>query len=295
MQQALLLHPPLRPLPQHLLLRLLSPLRHRRRPPSFVPRNSLCSGLCFYAGLWHVLWGCLFLDGLAVHRGACGFTGHHGFVVRDPAQENGVWRSISLPPDSLHAFPPDSLVPSPSPRPPTSPPSLFPSNPPLDSKPPVHHPAPWPSPASTSSQNVPQSFNSKHHTISLWSGVTVGSLFIFISALGIFYFRSNKVITVKPWATGLSGQLQKAFVTGVPKLQRSELEAACEDFSNIIGSISDGIVYKGCDFSLNKRVCVPDYALDESGSGPCTWLGYLGTGIPGKRSTVRAARPGLAG
>lgn len=31
----------------------------------------------------------------------------------------------------------------------------------------------------------------------------------------------------------------------MPKLQRSELEIACEDFSNIIGSLSDGIVYKG--------------------------------------------------
>lgn len=32
---------------------------------------------------------------------------------------------------------------------------------------------------------------------------------------------------------------------GVPKLKRSEIEAACEDFSNIIGSFSDGTVYKG--------------------------------------------------
>ncbi|KAJ6315333.1 hypothetical protein OIU78_018758 [Salix suchowensis] len=43
----------------------------------------------------------------------------------------------------------------------------------------------------------------------------------------------------------LSGQLQKAFITGVPKLKRSELEVACEDFSNIIGTFSDGTVYKG--------------------------------------------------
>ena len=39
--------------------------------------------------------------------------------------------------------------------------------------------------------------------------------------------------------------LQKACITGVPKLKRSELEAACEDFSNIIGTFSDGTVYKG--------------------------------------------------
>ncbi|GMI75095.1 Male Disoverer 2, morphogenesis of root hair 1 [Hibiscus trionum] len=34
-------------------------------------------------------------------------------------------------------------------------------------------------------------------------------------------------------------------ISGVPKLKRSELEAACEDFSNIIGTFSDGTVYKG--------------------------------------------------
>ncbi|KAE8695466.1 putative LRR receptor-like serine/threonine-protein kinase [Hibiscus syriacus] len=38
---------------------------------------------------------------------------------------------------------------------------------------------------------------------------------------------------------------QKAFVTGVPKLKRSELEAACEDFSNVISSSTIGTVYKG--------------------------------------------------
>lgn len=34
-------------------------------------------------------------------------------------------------------------------------------------------------------------------------------------------------------------------VAGVPKLQRSELETACEDFSNIIGSLPNGTIYKG--------------------------------------------------
>ncbi|KAL5202937.1 hypothetical protein ABZP36_013889 [Zizania latifolia] len=61
----------------------------------------------------------------------------------------------------------------------------------------------------------------------------------------VLCYRSNKVVTVRPWATGLSGQLQKAFVTGVPSLKRSELEVACEDFSNVIGSLSDYTMYKG--------------------------------------------------
>lgn len=34
-------------------------------------------------------------------------------------------------------------------------------------------------------------------------------------------------------------------IPGVPKLKRSELETACEDFSNVIGSSSIGTIYKG--------------------------------------------------
>ena len=34
------------------------------------------------------------------------------------------------------------------------------------------------------------------------------------AALLVLCYRSSKVVTVRPWATGLSGQLQKAFVTG---------------------------------------------------------------------------------
>ncbi|TVU47403.1 hypothetical protein EJB05_07003 [Eragrostis curvula] len=68
---------------------------------------------------------------------------------------------------------------------------------------------------------------------------------LLVSAAGIFCCRAKRMGTVKPWATGLSGQLQKAFVTGVPALKRSELEVACEDFSNIIGSTSSCMLYKG--------------------------------------------------
>ncbi|CAL5432726.1 unnamed protein product [Camellia sinensis] len=49
MQQALLLYLPLRPLPQHLLLRLLPPLCHRRRPPRRPnPRLGLITDLVFF-------------------------------------------------------------------------------------------------------------------------------------------------------------------------------------------------------------------------------------------------------
>lgn len=115
---------------------------------------------------------------------------------------------------------------------------------------------PSPSPAASASQpSVPTSAESptalvknsrsSHHHVLILSSTIGGSLLLFLLVIGMFFCRSNKVAVVKPWATGLSGQLQKAFVTGVPKLKRSELETACEDFSNVIGSSSAGNVYKG--------------------------------------------------
>ncbi|CAI0557992.1 unnamed protein product [Linum tenue] len=51
---------------------------------------------------------------------------------------------------------------------------------------------------------------------------------------------------IGPWRSGISVQLQNALVSvGIPKLNRSELETACEDFSNIINSYDGFIVYKG--------------------------------------------------
>lgn len=85
---------------------------------------------------------------------------------------------------------------------------------------------------------------SKNHQ-AIIGGAVGGSVFVLITFLVVYLCKINKVATVKPWATGLSGQLQKAFVTGVPKLKRAEVEAACEDFSNVVGSSSIGTIYKG--------------------------------------------------
>ncbi|XP_047338184.1 protein MALE DISCOVERER 1-like [Impatiens glandulifera] len=77
--------------------------------------------------------------------------------------------------------------------------------------------------------------------------IGIGSVFILliIVAVMIFLCRTKAVPHIVPWKTGLSGQLQKAFVTGVPKLNQGELQAACEDFSNIIDTIEGCTVYKG--------------------------------------------------
>ncbi|GLT80737.1 hypothetical protein SLA2020_521610 [Shorea laevis] len=137
------------------------------------------------------------------------------------------------------------LTPSPSRVKVRNPPPAPADSPVVIPEPPQSHGIPTDSPASTPFRSAHKISNSKHHMVLTLVGAIGGSLFVFISVIAIIFFRSSKVATVKPWATGLSGQLQKAFVTGVPNLKRAELEAACEDFSNIIGSFSDGTVYKG--------------------------------------------------
>lgn len=52
-------------------------------------------------------------------------------------------------------------------------------------------------------------------------------------------------------------------ILGVPKLQRSELVTACEDFSNIIGSLSDGTVYKGT-LSSGVEIAVTSTAVKSA-------------------------------
>ena len=65
------------------------------------------------------------------------------------------------------------------------------------------------------------------------------------SVLGICICHKCNVGIIRPWKTGLSGQLQKVFVTGVPKLNQVDLETTCEDFRNFIGSSPDSMLYKG--------------------------------------------------
>lgn len=155
-------------------------------------------------------------------------------------------------PLSSHASPPASVAPSndtkgtaTSSDPNDSVPAPAPAPAPKPTPTPTPTPTPSllnPSPSSSRSHQKSGGSSSKH--LAILVGV-IGGAALLVAVVGIYLCRSNKVSTVKPWATGLSGQLQKAFVTGVPKLKRSELEAACEDFSNVIGSSPIGTVYKG--------------------------------------------------
>lgn len=155
-------------------------------------------------------------------------------------------------PSPLAAPSPSPLSGSPSPPPvsvllpPSDPPSRPPANPPIVPAPPTSVAKAARVPISSSASNgKSKGSGAKHHKVVIWASIAGASAFLIISAAAVIICRGSKVVTVKPWATGLSGQLQKAFVSGVPKLKRTELEIACEDFSNIIGSLNDGIVYKG--------------------------------------------------
>lgn len=81
-------------------------------------------------------------------------------------------------------------------------------------------------------------------------GSVVALFFVIAAVMTIFKHRTNAAIII-PWKKLLSGHEQKALITdvgdinGVPLISREELEAACEDFSNVIGSSPDSMVYKG--------------------------------------------------
>ncbi|MQL75448.1 hypothetical protein Taro_007827 [Colocasia esculenta] len=82
-----------------------------------------------------------------------------------------------------------------------------------------------------------------------WAYVFVlpGAAVLLILAAGMLVIcrTHGRPVMIGPWKTGLSGQLQKAFIAGVPKINRAELEAACEDFSNIIQAFPDCTIFKG--------------------------------------------------
>lgn len=150
--------------------------------------------------------------------------------------------------------PSPSPMPSPSLSPIPSPSSTRTSSPSSKSQSPLLSPSPVPhllvdevheeSPHHSDSAPSPSpGTNQSHRPVYITCGAGVFALFSFCS----MYFiccRASKVET-EPFKTGLSGKLQKALVMGVQSLKRSELQGACEDFSNVIDTLSDCTLYKG--------------------------------------------------
>ncbi|XP_015873613.1 protein MALE DISCOVERER 2 isoform X2 [Ziziphus jujuba] len=159
-----------------------------------------------------------------------------------PGGESPSGQIIALPTTrSSGAFP---AIPNAKTKP-ANPPAI----PPSSAAPPPQNPSHEPSQNSTVvSGNPTQQNPSSGSSGNLWkyaiivAGVAV---LLIVAAAMLCMCRSQAVKTIGPWKTGISGQLQKAFITGVPKLNRLELETACEDFSNIINTIDGCTVYKG--------------------------------------------------
>ncbi|XP_061351710.1 probable inactive receptor-like protein kinase At3g56050 [Gastrolobium bilobum] len=142
-----------------------------------------------------------------------------------------------------------------------------------EANPHLHSPSPSASPSQNTFDSLPtlspdseapsKSSSSKNDQVPILAGVIGGAVFLLISFIGIYLCKTNKVAIDIPWATGISGQLQKAFVTGMPKLKRSELEAACEDFSNVIRTSPIGTMYKGT-LSSGIEIAVASVSVTSS-------------------------------
>ncbi|KAF5752589.1 hypothetical protein HS088_TW01G00504 [Tripterygium wilfordii] len=114
-----------------------------------------------------------------------------------------------------------------------------------------------------SAARVYKSSTSTHQKVAILTASIGGALIFLVIIMGIYLYRSNKVVIVKPWVTGLSGQLQKAFATGVPKLKRVEIEAASDDFSNVIVSSPIGTLYKGT-LSSGVEIAIASVAMTSA-------------------------------
>lgn len=109
--------------------------------------------------------------------------------------------------------------------------------------PPTPHDPPAQASSSAQSSEAKQEPSSSQN---LWKYlIIIPCVVVLIAVLVMMFVCRKRGKVIGPWKTGISGQLQKAFITGVPKLNRSELETACEDFSNIINTIDGCTIYKG--------------------------------------------------
>lgn len=114
-----------------------------------------------------------------------------------------------------------------------------------------HSPPSLKPPPSSSNNGVQSTETSVHQpsahgsSKSIYIFVGSGMALLLILLLIMFLICRNRGEKARgPWI-GLSGKLQTAFVTGVPKLNGSELEAACENFCNLIDNLPGCTVYKG--------------------------------------------------
>uniref|UniRef100_A0A0A0KUP6 Protein kinase domain-containing protein n=1 Tax=Cucumis sativus TaxID=3659 RepID=A0A0A0KUP6_CUCSA len=134
-----------------------------------------------------------------------------------------------------------------------------------------------------SSKHAPVEHASKHQrapkpawllTLEIITGITTGSLFI-VAVITSLRRCNGKSSIIIPWKKSSSGKdhvtlhIDTEMLKDVPSISRQELEVACEDFSNIIGSSPDSIVYKGT-MKGGPEIAVISICIKEE-----NWTDYL--------------------
>ncbi|KAJ1416106.1 Serine-threonine/tyrosine-protein kinase, catalytic domain [Sesbania bispinosa] len=129
----------------------------------------------------------------------------------------------------------------------------------------------------------PAEYLSKHHggskpawllALEIVTGTMVGSLFL-VAVLAAFQRCNNKSSIIIPWKKSSSQKdhntvyIDPEMLKDVRRYSRQELEVACEDFSNIIGSSPDSVVYKGT-MKGGPEIAVISLCIKEE-----HWTGYL--------------------
>ncbi|KAL2517081.1 putative LRR receptor-like serine/threonine-protein kinase [Abeliophyllum distichum] len=106
------------------------------------------------------------------------------------------------------------------------------------------------------------------------TGVMVGSLFVIAMLTAVQKCKSESSIIIQ-WKKSASEKdymticIDSELLKDVVRYSRQELEVACEDFSNIIGSSPDSLVYKGT-MKGGPEIAVISLCIKEE-----HWTGYL--------------------
>ncbi|KAI7746723.1 hypothetical protein M8C21_012766 [Ambrosia artemisiifolia] len=110
--------------------------------------------------------------------------------------------------------------------------------------------------------------------VEIVTGVMVGSLFL-IAICAVVLKCKSKPYVLNMWSKSTSYKdhmavfINSDMLKDVTKYNRQELEVACEDFSNIIGSSADSLVYKG-NMKGGPEIAVISLCIKEE-----HWTSYL--------------------
>ncbi|KAL5994432.1 hypothetical protein ACLOJK_024482 [Asimina triloba] len=105
------------------------------------------------------------------------------------------------------------------------------------------------------------------------TGVVVGILLVYCILKAVRRCKTKSSVII-PWKKTSNGKEMTIYIDSemlkdVAKISRQDLEVACEDFSNIIGSSSDSVVYKGT-MKDGPEIAVISLCISED-----QWTGYL--------------------